>query len=224
MNIVYSVAVADIDSDGDMDIVSGSGTVEDWSIETVDSVDDVGKYSSIALDSNGYPHMSYYSITGNDLKYAKWTGTSWNIETVDSANSVGAYSSITLDSNDYPHISYYKGGDLMYVTKIGASWTPLETVDNTGNVGEYASLALDSNDTPHISYYDSKNGALKYATKSGGAWVIETIDDSGDVGLYTSLALDSGSTFGSSIWRRRGRRDRRTWYDFSVGRSKVWVS
>jgi len=43
-----------------------------WSIETVDSDGDVGEYTSIALDSSDYPHISYhYSEWPNgDLKYA----------------------------------------------------------------------------------------------------------------------------------------------------------
>ncbi|KAF5426571.1 MAG: hypothetical protein C5S41_02440, partial [Candidatus Methanomarinus sp.] len=37
-----------------------------WSNETVDSDGNVGGGSSIALDSNGHPHISYYDITNHD--------------------------------------------------------------------------------------------------------------------------------------------------------------
>jgi hypothetical protein len=46
-----------------------------WSIETVDSAGFVGAYTSIALDSAGYPHISYFNFTGGDLKYAFILGT-----------------------------------------------------------------------------------------------------------------------------------------------------
>jgi len=56
-----------------------------WNIETVDSAGDVGTYTSIAIGASGYPHISYFGYTNDDLKYAKWTGSAWSKETVDSA-------------------------------------------------------------------------------------------------------------------------------------------
>ncbi len=42
----------------------------DWSIETIDSDRNVGGFTSIALDSSGYPHISYHNWS-DGLKYAK---------------------------------------------------------------------------------------------------------------------------------------------------------
>ncbi|MCK5617846.1 MAG: hypothetical protein KAJ17_00525, partial [Candidatus Krumholzibacteria bacterium] len=44
---------------------------------------------------------------------------------------------------------------------------------------------------PHISYFDVTNADLKYAVKSGAAWILETVDATGSVGEYTSLVLDA---------------------------------
>ena len=170
-----------------------------WSRQIVDSVGYRGGSTSIALDSAGYPHISYYDATNEDLKYAKWTGSKWSIQTVDSEGDVGGSSSIALDSASYPHISYRESTPnyaLKYAKWTGSTWG-IETVDSAGIVVGDTSIALDSDGYPHISYYDRFGGYpffnedLQYAKWTGSAWSIETVDSVGVLDLYTSIALDS---------------------------------
>jgi hypothetical protein len=42
-------------------------------IETIDSEGDVGRFTSLAIDSLDYPHISYYDNSFGDLKYAYLT-------------------------------------------------------------------------------------------------------------------------------------------------------
>lgn len=163
-----------------------------WTTETVDSVGNVGEHTSITLDTNGNPHISYFDPVNGRLKYSKWTGSSWVVQTVDTSSLSGYYTSIALDGTGNPHISYYRntGQDLKYAKWTGSSWL-IQNVDTTGNVGAYTSLALDGGGNPHISYYDSTNQDLKYAKWTGSSWTIQTVDSVGNVGSFTSLALDS---------------------------------
>jgi PKD repeat protein len=88
-----------------------------WHNETVDSTGNVGRFTSIALDTSNYPHISYRDVTNRDIKYAYYDG-SWHNETVDSPANVGQQTSIALDSSNNPHISYrdVTNEDLKYAT------------------------------------------------------------------------------------------------------------
>ncbi|MGB2346789.1 MAG: putative Ig domain-containing protein, partial [Candidatus Poseidoniaceae archaeon] len=175
----------------------------------IDSNGNVGEYTSIAIDSNGFKHISYYG--GGDLKYATDTSGSWVVTTVDTSARRES-TSIAIDSNDAVHISYQGSGNLKYATcssscATASNWD-LVSVDTTStNVGEYGSIAIDSNDTIHISYFDNGNNDLKYATCSNGCtsasnWTNVSVYTTGVVGMFTSIAIDSNDALHVAFWNR----------------------
>ncbi|MEE9489914.1 MAG: hypothetical protein V3V91_05680, partial [Thermoplasmata archaeon] len=172
-----------------------------WIIETVDSDGFVGMHTSIAIDSNDRPHISYYDASNTDLKYARWNGTWWGgIETVDSLGVVGEFTALALDGKDDPHITYrdWSNNDFKYAFKAEGKWN-LEIVDDSGISHYYNSIAIDSRNDPHITYLDTNN-MFKYAKRTGGCWSFEIVDTEISTGKSPSLALDSNDNPHISYW------------------------
>lgn len=113
---------------------AASAATTTWHTETPASHTTTAGYSdnSIALDSHGHTHISYYDNSNSDLKYARWTGTSWSKTTVDNAGNVGWLTSLALDSNNNPRISYVNvDGDLKY--SYLAEEFSISEIKNAGN-------------------------------------------------------------------------------------------
>jgi hypothetical protein len=174
-----------------------------WHNEIVESAFSVGEYSSLDLDSDGYPHISYYNSSSQDLKYAWKDAGGWHTTTVDSTGSVGYQTSLVVDSSDHPHISYYDTTNtaLKYAWEDAGGWH-VSTVISTGDSGLWSSVALYS-DYPRISYSynDGWNDHLRYAWKDDDGWHTQTADSSNGVGMYNSLAVnESDNTKGISYY------------------------
>jgi fibronectin type 3 domain-containing protein len=175
---------------GLINFVSEDVSALSWNIEIVDS-GGVTAMTSIALDSKGYPHISYQD--GNsDLKYANWTGTQWMIQTLDSAGLTGLFSSIDVDNNDYPHISYVDRTNelLKYTVWNGTGWSK-SVVEAIGFRLSQTSIALNGSDYPRIGYHNSISGDLRYAVWNGTAWNIDIVDSGPGMGANClSMVLD----------------------------------
>lgn len=166
-----------------------------WEISIVDSAGVVGRWTSLALDSLDYPHMSYTDCDNGDLKYAYFDDSEWHIESVDTSGNVGWCTSIALDPSEHPCIGYMDRtyGDVKYACWDGLNWN-IEVVDTTGITGFGTSIALDEFFHPHIAYYDSTNGFLKYAHRNGFDWEISIIDSGISYSYWhmsTSIKLDN---------------------------------
>jgi hypothetical protein len=125
--------------------------------------DNVGRYSSIAFDSQNTYHVSFYDASNDALRYLKQGSA---VQTLDSGPAVGEYTSLAVDSQDHPHVSYSCGERLCYARFDGANWIT-ETVYS---VGQFTSLALDVDDHPYISYYDQIMGDLRFTYYDGNNW------------------------------------------------------
>lgn len=122
-----------------------------------------GAALSMALDSDGIPHVSYYGSKG--LRYANRAGGKWREYAVDQASASGYYNSIAVTRNSLVYIAYYDGkcNCLKFATGKSGEWK-IEQVGKVGSAGKYVALTLDKKDIPHIAYYDGSINNLRYAT------------------------------------------------------------
>lgn len=121
-----------------------------------------GKYSSVSVGPNGYPHIAYLytDANGTYLRYARWDGSSW---VAASQFDYGSSPSIKVDSNNYPHIAYGN----KYIEWDGSSWTsPPQTTPSS----VWPSLVLDSNANPHIAYTASGNVYYTKRSSPSSSW------------------------------------------------------
>lgn len=101
-----------------------------WITETVSPVKETGYFSSLALDKDGQPHISYWETNIPDLRYTEWNGTSWETEIVDDRVNLQGPTSLKLDSKGLPHIAYCTGNEMRYAHAVelnSKSYLPILT-------------------------------------------------------------------------------------------------
>jgi hypothetical protein len=157
--------------------------------ETVDAGTSNGMHSSLALDGEDFPHISYYDGGNLLLKYASRDSLGWHTETVTATNLTTdtVYTHLELDSQGYPHIVYNNAG-LRFAYQDQNGWH-FALVDNSLDVHASA-LALDSSGVAHIAYVESISNTLNYAYQDQGAWITEDISGV-KTDSFISLKLDA---------------------------------
>jgi hypothetical protein len=180
------IAVAFILGVGAMAVPAGLARADGptWAIQILDADEVVS--TSLALDSNDNPYISYCTGGFDSVRYTYWTGAAWAKDTVDDGPAY--VTSLALDSYGFTHIAYItpSGASLHYAHLTGGGWVK-DIVDDR-DIRD-CSLAVDGNNRPHIAYILGDSGYLLYTHWTGAAWATETVDDTYVFGSC-SLALD----------------------------------
>lgn len=180
-----------------------------WLTQTVDGQGNVGRGSSIDVDSDDRPHISYYDETQTTLKYAHFDGSQWQTTTVDDVEFIAFNfrTAISVDSRDRVHIVYsayhYQApdwyGQLRYAFYDGDGWT-VTVVDQSLPNRDFRvpAVTVDADDHPitsYLIYYNAEpiTADLKVATFDGAEWHAEFVDtgDIADSDHSNAIDLDS---------------------------------
>lgn len=140
-----------------------------WEIESVDSTTSASYKISLALDSNGLPHVAYQQneITEDTsvfkLKYATKKDNQWSIETIDSEAHEAIF--LAIDSFNNPHIVYDSLDGLKYSTQINSEWS-IQIVDTCLQPLPFA-IQFDSDERIYILYRCGNIEGLRLAIWDG---------------------------------------------------------
>jgi hypothetical protein len=147
----------------------------------------VAYYTSIALDGNDNPFLSFYDYADQAnnfrlrMRSVFWMGTYWEVRVVDPQGGSGKFNSIAVDTAGRPHIAYanvkYETSGLRYASWTGTGWTT-EIVEGLSGPCPIFSVnqILDKDDNPHISYTLTEQRLVKYATRHARQWETEVVD------------------------------------------------
>ncbi|QQR76026.1 MAG: hypothetical protein IPJ17_10790 [Holophagales bacterium] len=146
--------------------------------ETISTVDDsawVGSNSSIAIGLDGFPVISYFDDTNDDLKVAKCNdaacaGGNETITTVDGfSESVGWYTSIAIGTDGFPTVSYlnFEFNQVRLLKCSSASCAApgrtISVVDSSTLVSCQTAIAIGRDGFPLVAYCDSAGNTLHLA-------------------------------------------------------------
>jgi hypothetical protein len=181
------------------------------SIVSVDTTSDSGFTPSLALDSSGYPVVSYWDGSSGDLKVLhcndpKCVGNSESLTTPDSSGTEGGFfdqTALALDALGNPVVAYTSVNVLVFKVlhcndpNCAPGGDSIKTLAPSGAAIFGISLDLDAAGNPAISYVNDDTGALGVIHCNdpdcdplvNGSESIETPDTS-VVTTGTSLELD----------------------------------
>lgn len=160
----------------------------DFVTNIIDNEGDVGRYCSIAVDSNQNPIIAYRSDSNNCIKFATIEDVNYTIEFIPSTAGSGYGLSLAADSSGEFGISH--SGDLGLMFSFKTSWFDWQTTVAAYSDCQTTAMAFSKNDVPHIAYIDF-GSQIRHATydRQTNSWVTQPVS----FGSYDfpSIAIDS---------------------------------
>ncbi len=243
-----SVYAADVDGDGDMDVlgaayydasitwwenIAGDGTA--WTEHTVDGTFD-GAYSVYVADVNGDGDMDVLGAAVLDDAIAWWentsgNGTAWTEHTVDGAfDGAGSVHAADVDGDgDMDVLGTAYGDDAIAwwenTNGDGTTWTE-HTVDGAfgGAVAVYTADVDGDGDMDVLgaAYYDASIAWWENTAGNGTSWTEHTVDGAFDE-AYSVYAADVDGDGDMDVLGAAIDDDAIAWWENTAGDGTTWT-
>jgi len=159
---------------------------------------EAGENSSIAINGNDYPCISYTQFYPTKIKFAYEDENGWHIADVNDVYTC-YFTKLVFDNTDQPVIGfhYYETEDTVYHNRLkiaylnptDSSWSIVTVPDSIGSTsyGDLLGFDMDSQNNAYFTYQNYWYYHLHLAVYDGQSWSIETVTE--NPGLYSSPGL-----------------------------------
>jgi len=190
----YSSSDLNILKCGDSACTSGNTTT------TVESVNVVGQYTSLAIGTDGNPVVAYYDGTNGNLNILKCGNsacTAGNSTTIpDSTGSVGSYTSLAIGTDGNPVVAYYDSTNLNL--KIAKQLPLVELQPSWGLSGATGGVLTSTSTGICYTGTSWQNGVWYEASTTSGV-----ISLSANTCTELSFMIDTSEAVASTTYRMR---------------------
>jgi len=166
-----------------------SDTSGEWQKSVIGTFASLGGGNTLALGSNGEPHLLYFNDSTDALRLAKRNAHGWSISDAIKGLEGFPYPSMVVEADDKVHICYLDDVELKYAYYAGATW---KVTNLSGAFGYFSvnnlSMVLDAAGKVHI--VGEGRYAVAHVTDATGKWTIETIGNPDSYSGYAALAID----------------------------------
>ncbi len=185
------------------------GEGRDWTVITLDSEGDAGRYADLQMGTDGKLHVLYLRSDTSRLKIITREGGVWDApQTIDTSGSVTGYCALaTAPGGDLP-VSYRRSssGELWYAGPQQAQqWSTAQITAETDDVGRGLAVLQETSGDLALSFRNQTDGSLLHMRRESGSWTpIETVDPGPNRGQYGDLAHRPGVGYAFSEYAADG--------------------
>jgi len=155
--------------------------------------EDAGSPTSIAIDQDGEPQVSFYDYSSPDTDEL-YRGFDWESVEPVTTGAMARDSQIRIRADGQPVLAFYDAAadDIKLVTRASSFdvWVTTDAV-TAGAVGPGLAMVLDGGDMAHLSYYDTSYSEVHYAVQHATGWDTEIVATMvGDNACDTAIRLN----------------------------------